>query len=198
MSESIKMGRVEKFSVNSGSKSRRVSKSADRLLSFVAVRPRQRYLDVGTGNGVAAIHVARTYGLAVTGVDVDPDQIQLAAAKAWGTEGVQFWVEDATRLPFQENEYDVVFTSKAIHHIPNWQDAIAEIARVLKPGGHLLYTDLVFPRWMAALGEKVARNRGGYPTVEALNALAGQLGLVQIHSSRVFMGYEAVFQKASG
>ncbi len=198
MSESVKMGRVEKFFVNSENKGRRVSNNADRLLSFINVRPGEHYLDVGTGNGLAAIHVARTYHLDVMGVDIDPEQIRLAAAKAQGIEGVEFSTQDATQLPFQDGEFDIVFTSKALHHVPNWQDAIVEMVRVLKPGGHLLFTDFVFPAWMAALGERFAPNRAGYATLEALTALTEQLGLAQIHSSRVFLGYESVFHKVLG
>jgi ubiquinone/menaquinone biosynthesis C-methylase UbiE len=190
----MQMGRVEKLFVNSANKSKRVSRSADRLLSYADVRPGQRYLDVGCGNGAATIHVARAYSLDVTGVDIDPDQIRLAEEIGKGVERARFLVESATQLPFQDSEFDVVFTSKAMHHIPNWEDAVVEMSRVLKPNGYLLYTDLVFPRWMAAVGEKLAGNRGGYPTVEGLNALVEQLGLAQVHVARVFLGYSAVFQ----
>ncbi len=189
------MGKVEKFFVNSPSKGRRVSKSADRLLSYADVRPGHRYLDVGCGNGAAAIHVARAYSLDVTGVDVDPGQIRLAEEIARGVERARFLAESATQLPFQDGEFDIVFTSKAMHHIPNWKDAVVEMSRVLKPDGYLLYTDMVFPRWMAALGEKFAADRGGYPTLEALNALVEQIGLARVHVARVFLGYDAVFHK---
>ena len=50
------------------------------MLKLIDVKAGQKYLDVGCGNGAAAIHLAQKYQLDVTGIDVDPDQIRLAEA----------------------------------------------------------------------------------------------------------------------
>ena len=65
----------------------------------------------------AALHVARTFHLAVTAVDIDTDQIALARAAAGPEPGVQFQLADATRLPFDGGAFDIVSTNKTLHHI---------------------------------------------------------------------------------
>ena len=108
----MKMTDFEKRLVNAGRHSRRVAATAVRRLNVVPTRPGQRLLEVGCGNGAAALHVARTLRLAVTGVDVDPDQIALARAAAGSQPGVQFQLADATRLPFDDGAFDIVSTNK--------------------------------------------------------------------------------------
>ena len=113
----MKMGRIEKFLVNSRSQSERVSRQAEKKLGYLEVHPGERYLDVGCGNGAAAQHVARVYGLQVTGVDVDPEQIRAAEQAGRGAPNVRFLTVDATRMPFADGAFDIVATNKVTHHI---------------------------------------------------------------------------------
>ena len=76
----MEMGRFEKRFVNSASHGRRVADHAVELLQTANPQPGLRLLDVGCGNGTALIHVAKTLRLAATGVDVDTEQIEAAAA----------------------------------------------------------------------------------------------------------------------
>ncbi len=146
----MKMRRIEKQFVNSGRHSSRVAAAAEKLVGIVNPRPGERLLDVGCGNGAAAARLAAVYGLDVTGVDVDPDQIRVAGASGAGL----FLVADATSLPFPDEEFDIVYTNKTTHHIRSWQQALAEMERVLEPGGHLVFTDFV-----AAFGERLPTRR---------------------------------------
>jgi demethylmenaquinone methyltransferase/2-methoxy-6-polyprenyl-1,4-benzoquinol methylase len=129
----MKMGKFEKLFVNSSNHSQRVSNQAERLLRYVNLEPGLKYLDVGTGNGAAPIFVAKKYGLQVTGVDVDPEQIEVAESNSVDISNVHFFTVDSTQLPFEDNEFDIVSAFKVTHHIPNWKDALAEMLRVLKP-----------------------------------------------------------------
>jgi ubiquinone/menaquinone biosynthesis C-methylase UbiE len=135
----------EKRFVNSRRHSRRVASQAESRLRPIHPRPGDRLLDVGCGNGAAAIHLARTYELDTTGIDTDPDQIHAAAEAANGLADIGFTVGDATTLPFQDREFDRVYCNKTTNHIPDWQRAIGEMARVLKPGCHIVYSDFVAP-----------------------------------------------------
>lgn len=191
----MKMGKVEKLFVNSDSHSQQVSHHAERLLTMVNFEAGQTYLDVGCGNGAAPIYLARHYQLEVTGIDVDPDQIRIAQEHSAGLPNVRFMTVDGGQLPFEDAEFDLVFTNKVTHHIPNWEEAVREMLRVLKPGGYFIYSDLVFPGWVAAVGKTVAANLAGFPSGAALDSLIEQHRLVTIHRSKQMTHYEGIFQK---
>ena len=121
----------------------------------------------------------------MTGIDVDTEQIQAAAAAANGLAAARFLAADATRLPFADGEFDVVYSNKTTHHIREWQQAFTEMTRVLKPDGHLVYSDFVAP-----LGHRL-------PTRGALNRLADQRGLQTVRRSGSLFQYTGVFRKVN-
>jgi ubiquinone/menaquinone biosynthesis C-methylase UbiE len=100
-------------------------------------------VDVGSGTGTFAIALAgRRPDARVVGVDGDPEILSLAAAKA-GASVVDWRRGKAQELPFADCGVDVVTTSLMLHHLL-WDEmgvALAEAARVLKPGGHLHVAD---------------------------------------------------------
>ena len=116
----MKMSNIEKRFVNSPSHSRQVSSQAEKMLRLVDVGTGQKYLDVGCGNGAAPIRLARTYQLEVTGIDVDPDQIELARQSSTGLNNAHFLTVSGTQMPFEEAEFDIVATNKVMHHVANW------------------------------------------------------------------------------
>jgi ubiquinone/menaquinone biosynthesis C-methylase UbiE len=63
---------------------------------------------------------------------------------------------------FDDAEFDIVATNKTTHHIPEWKAVLAEIVRVLKPGGYFIYGDLVVPSWLARLGRSPAGGLAGF------------------------------------
>jgi ubiquinone/menaquinone biosynthesis C-methylase UbiE len=193
----MKMGKIEKSFVNSPSHSQRISRHAENLLRYANVKPGQRYLNVGCGNGAAPIHIAQTFGLHVTGVDIDPEQIQLAEASSRGLANLRFMTVDGTQLPFEDEEFDIVATNKVMHHIPNWEAAVAEMARVLEPGGYFIYSDFVYPGPIAALGKSLVGNMGGFPTRKALDSMVKRNNLEAIRLSASPFHYEGVFRKMS-
>jgi len=178
----MKMTALEKHFVNGADHSRTVAGRAQQLLSRIDARPGWRYLDVGCGVGAAARQVAGENRLDVTGVDVDPRQIAAANAAAPGG-SPQFRVMDATRLDFRDGEFDIVATSMTTHHIPDWERALSEMVRVLRTGGYLIYTDHVFPAWLARFGRRLIRFLG-LPSVPALESLAATAGLAKVYEAR--------------
>jgi SAM-dependent methyltransferase len=106
-----------------------------------------RVLDVGCGPGHLSIRLAREHGLEVTGLDLDPAMIERAQANAERLEAEgggrpSFLVGDVAALPFPDGSFDLVVSTLSMHH---WEDpsaALAEIARVLRPGGRALIWDL--------------------------------------------------------
>jgi len=190
----MRMTAIEKYFVNRPGHTRAVAQHAARLLEHVGIQPGWRYLDVGCGVGAAARHIAQTRPLDVTGIDVDPQQIQAARAGPVRP-NVRFLTMDATRLEFGDASFDVVATSMTTHHIPQWQRAFREMARVLRPGGYLIYGDLVAPSWMAAAGARLIPF-AGFPSPNALDSLAAENGLVEVYRYRSVAKIEVVWRKA--
>jgi ubiquinone/menaquinone biosynthesis C-methylase UbiE len=192
-----KMSQFEKLFVNNDRHSQRVSLHAERLVRLTNPKPKQRYLDIGCGNGAAPIHIARKFWLEVTGVDVDPEQIALAQANSQGMTNIRFMTLDSRDLPFADGEFDIVFTNKVTHHITGWQKAVAEMVRVLRVGGYLIYADFILPSIAVRLGEAVFGGSASFPTREALDDLFVRSGLRPAHRLVFPMHFEGVFLKDS-
>lgn len=96
----------------------------------------KRILDAGCGSGpLAAELVAR--GADVTGFDGSPAMIDLARRRLGGT--VPLTVHDlAEPLPYEDESYDVVVASLVLHYLEDWDGPLAELRRVLRPGGRLV------------------------------------------------------------
>ena len=191
----MKMSKIEKVFVNSPTHSSQVSHHAESLLNLTKYEVGQKYLDVGCGNGAAPINLAAKYPLNVTGVDVDPDQIKEAKKISAGINNVCFYTLDGTQLPFEDDAFDIVATNKVMHHVPGWKRAFTEMVRVLKPDGYLIYSDLVYPKWLAVTGKMFAGNMAGFPTKVAIEKLVAEHQLRKVYCLPSLMQYEAIFQK---
>ena len=110
-----------------------------RLVADARLRPGHAVLDLGSGTGYPALLAAQAVGPsgAVTGIDVAGDMLAVAEGKArrLGLTNVTFRTGDATTLPFETASFDAVTSRFCLMFLPDVQKAIAEVARVLKPGG---------------------------------------------------------------
>jgi SAM-dependent methyltransferase len=113
---------------------------------IAAVAPdRARVLEVGCGPGHLAIRFARQYGLDVTGLDLDPAMIQRARAnvdRLGDGRRPSFLVGDVAALAFPDRSFDLVVSTLSMHHWADPTAGLAEIGRVLRPGGRALVWDL--------------------------------------------------------
>lgn len=117
----------------------------DDFITKMQLSRSSKVLEVGCGAGGCTLYLARQSGAAVTGIDINEHGIeaasQLAAAQELGSQ-VQFHRIDAsTRLPFEDECFDVVFSNDAICHIANRGETLREWHRVLKPAARVLFTD---------------------------------------------------------
>jgi demethylmenaquinone methyltransferase/2-methoxy-6-polyprenyl-1,4-benzoquinol methylase len=102
-----------------------------------------RILDLATGSGDLALTLQKHAPLAtVTGADFCHPMLLQAAAK--GLENLV--VADGMRLPFADETFDVLTIAFGLRNMESWPGALREMARVLKPGGHLLILDFSMPR----------------------------------------------------
>jgi SAM-dependent methyltransferase len=95
-----------------------------------------RVLDVGTGEGQIARLAQRQLGLTAIGIDPTLAQIQVAHQRGQAS---GFARATAARLPFASNTFDAVIACLVFEHIEDVDDAIAEVSRVLEPGGRFLF-----------------------------------------------------------
>ena len=102
------------------------------------LQPGQRVLDFGCGPGTISVGLAQVVDPGeVHGIDMEASQIEMAsaAAEAGGHANATFHVGDVTDLPFDDNSFDVAHCHAVLMHVPDTQAALAEVKRVLKPGG---------------------------------------------------------------
>ncbi len=192
----MKMVKFEKWFINSEKHAERAINRAQKLLQFVNMKENQSYLEVGCGNGNVCKYVAKKYPWNVTGVDVDPEQIQLAQESSHDIPNIRFQTADATRLPFQDKDFDIVLSFGTTHHISNWLEALSEIRRVLKPKGYFIYSDLVYSGLLAKLGRSF-KHSYGIITMPELDSFIQKNDFSAIHTSvknsLIWYNYEAVY-----
>jgi len=103
-------------------------------------------LDIGSGIGGTSRCLAQEFGCRVTGIDLTEEYCQVAAmltAKVGLEERIDYRQGDATNLPFEDNQFDVVWTEHVAMNIPDKQRFYSEMYRVLKPGGTLAIYDVL-------------------------------------------------------
>lgn len=129
-----------------------------------------RALDVGTRLGEFAFRLAEAMpeGSQVTGIDNDPAAAEKALAK-FQEKGLQFEVMDGGAMTFPDGTFEVVALSNTLHHIENYEQVLAEMLRVLKPGGYFIINEMYRDRQDAAQQVHAAQH-----TLEAkLDCLVG-------------------------
>ena len=114
--------------------------AAARLVRFAGVAKGMRVLDIGCGTGVAAITAARM-GARVKAADLTPQLLEKARVNSQVAEVEVEWLEaDVEQLPFADGEFDVVLSQFAHMFAPRPEVAIAEMLRVLRPGGTIAFS----------------------------------------------------------
>lgn len=120
-----------------------------KLVERLDVSPGQQVLDLACGTGTLAVKIAEAYPQAgVTGLDGDPDVLRRARdkAKAAGTP-IAFEEGFSTELPYDDQTFDRVTATLFFHHLTTKDKArtLAEVRRVLRPGGELHVADWTKP-----------------------------------------------------
>nr|QGA72588.1 MusH [Desmonostoc sp. PCC 7906] len=111
------------------------------------IKPGNYILDAGCGAGIPALQIAQEFpGIRVEGITPSEIQAQDARQRVQASglgDRIQIRVGDFHYLPFPNGVFDVAFFNESIKYSKNLPQALAEVYRVLRPGGHLYITDLV-------------------------------------------------------
>lgn len=123
--------------------------ATSQLAAACGLREGHRVLDLGCGKGTTAIHLARTYGCNVTGVDLSDELVAKAvslARRARVSRRTQFQVADAHSLPFPDGEFDAVVSQAVLVLVKDKSQVIREALRVTRPEGRVGWLELSWQR----------------------------------------------------
>ncbi len=116
-------------------------------VEHAGLAPGQTVLDLGAGAGLDAFVARRIVGETgrVLGVDFTPEMVEKARANtaALGYDNVRFEHGDIEALPFADASVDAVVSNCVLNLVPDKARAFAEMARVIRPGGHFCVSDVV-------------------------------------------------------
>jgi len=117
----------------------------DRLADLAGITAKDRVVDVASGRGTTGIHLARTRGCRVVGIEYSRGLVAQAidASTAARAPGVTFLEGDAEHLPLDDGSADVILCECSLCLFPDKRQAVHEMRRVLAPSGRLAIADIV-------------------------------------------------------
>ena len=141
----MKLNWAERMAVNNPIRPIQQRIELSLLKRYVPLKPGGTILEIGCGRGAGAALIKTMFRPSrVHATDLDIDMIRKAYTYLPRNQrtGITFCVADSTWLPFGSGSMDAVFGFGVLHHVPDWQGALSEIARVLKPGGVYFFEEL--------------------------------------------------------
>jgi 2-polyprenyl-3-methyl-5-hydroxy-6-metoxy-1,4-benzoquinol methylase len=158
--------RREAFGEDIGQNSWLTADEQDKFLGWLDLSPGKTLLDVACGAGGPALRIAATTGCSVVGIDIHEQGVSTARSLATqrGLDRIAEFrvVNAAQQLPFPDASFDAITCIDAINHLPNRLHTVAEWARLLKPGGRLLFTDPITVTGPLTNAEMVVRSSIGF------------------------------------
>ena len=130
---------------------RAVERMVDTTVAPARVRARHHVVDAGCGVAGTAMHLAKTYGCTITGINICRKQLDIAGTRVQDAglgERVRLAYADCSRsLPFEDESVDAVVNIESACHYSDRRQFLREVARILKPGGRIVAMD-----WLARDG----------------------------------------------
>ncbi|HVS04042.1 MAG TPA: class I SAM-dependent methyltransferase, partial [Thermoanaerobaculia bacterium] len=113
----------------------------ERAYGVAGIEPGRRAVDVGAGSGFLTEGLL-AQGLSVVAVDEAEAMLATLGGKLGDRPGLELRAGGAERLPLADGEVDYAFANMVLHHVEEPAAAVREMARVVRPGGRVVITDL--------------------------------------------------------
>jgi demethylmenaquinone methyltransferase/2-methoxy-6-polyprenyl-1,4-benzoquinol methylase len=186
-----------------------------RLVGLARIRPGMHALDLACGTGDIAYRLSAA-GATTTALDITVRMLELAAGKRQTSKQPRWVAGDMMALPFADGCFDVVTAGYGIRNVPTLQAAIAEVHRVLRPGGLFLSLDFnrpsnrlvraVYLSYLTVVGSAlgyalhrdpdtyryIPESIRGYPGAPAVSRIVREQGFVTCDYLRVLGGLMAI------
>ena len=184
---------------------RNAASTAAHLLPHL--KPGLRVLDFGCGPGTISVGLAKAvHPGELHGIDMEASQIEMAraAAAAGGHDNASFRTGDVTALPFEDDSFDVAHCHAVLMHVPDTQAVLAEVKRVLKPGGIVSCREMIgdstffapevgdLSGAMATFLNLLAANRGHPQMGKELKGAILEAGFTDIEAGASFEPFGAI------
>jgi ubiquinone/menaquinone biosynthesis C-methylase UbiE len=143
----MKLNWAERWVVNNPSRVLQQKIELNIMKRMVPLEPGATVLEIGCGRGAGANLIRKVFMPTVLHAsDLDMDMIERARNYLSASEmsALSLYVADTLHLPYRNDTLDAIFVFGVLHHVPQWQAALFEIVRILKPGG-LLYFEEIYP-----------------------------------------------------
>jgi ubiquinone/menaquinone biosynthesis C-methylase UbiE len=115
----------------------RAQRRADYFINLGKIKQDDTVLEIGCGTGIFTQKVYDSTKAHITAIDISDDLLKQASAKM---PEVNFRIDDAMNLSFQEGSFNVVFGSSILHHL-DFKKSLGEIFRVMKPEGRMIFAE---------------------------------------------------------
>ena len=158
--------RTETYGQDFGQTSWVTSEESAEIPRMLRLEASSSVLEIGCGSGGYALHLAKTVGCSIVGLDVNAAGVhnanQLATTSGLAAEAHFQHCDAAKSLPFNDKSFDAVFSNDVLCHIPGRLQVFCEMFRVLKPGGRMLFSDALVVGGMISHEEIATRSSIGY------------------------------------
>lgn len=184
----MKMRKIQKLLVNSKLRDKWNLRRAIRLFEAIDLSNTTEVLEIGCGDGMVSAHLAAKYKMNIVGIDVDPEQIELAKKYFEGNENLKFFEADAAELPFDNNRFDMVLALNVFHHLEDRFKTLEEINRVLRTNGFFVFTGFAYSRFAAKILRCINMNFNVY-TMNGITRFLGRNNLKIVYKERPIHGF---------
>jgi ubiquinone/menaquinone biosynthesis C-methylase UbiE len=165
-SDAYREVRIETYGEDLGQTSWVTSEESAEIPELLALERDSYVLEIGCGSGGYALHLAEKIGCRILGLDLNESGIrnanQLAQSRGLASLALFQQVDASKDLPFDEDTFDAAFSNDVLCHVPGRLGVLAEIFRVLKPGGRFLFTDALVIAGMVSAEEIATRSSIGF------------------------------------